>query len=80
MEARERLVDWYQIYVNDIVVGITITAKEDEPVPIYSISITNISNVTKIILEKIRDEFVAEETKTLTEEETTYTIQEQFRG
>ena len=47
--------------------------------PIYSISITNISDTTKIILEKIRDEFVAEETKTLSEEESVYDVQEQFK-
>jgi len=80
MGMRERIIDVYQLNVNDIVIGVTITAKEGEPVPVYSISITNISDVTKIILEKIRDEFVAEETKSLTEEESVYNVQEHFRN
>jgi len=53
--------------------------KKEEPVPLYSISITNISNTTKIILEKIRDEFVAEETKTISEENIS-DVQEQFKN
>ena len=79
MEKGERIIDTYELNVNNIVVGVSITAKEDEPVPVYQISITNISDTTKIILEKIRDEFVAEETKTLSEEASTYNIQEQFK-
>jgi len=79
MEKGERVIDTYELNVNNIVVDVSITTKEDEPVPIYQISITNISDTTKIILEKIRDEFVAEETKTLTEEASIYNIQEQFK-
>ena len=79
MEKEERILDVYELSVNDIVVDVSIVQKEEESVPIYTISITNISSTTKIILEKIRDEFVAEETKKLTEEESIYTIQEQFK-
>ena len=79
MERGEKIIDTYELNVNNIVVDVSITAKEDEPVPLYKISITNISDTTKIILEKIRDEFVAEETKTLSEEASVYNIQEQFK-
>jgi len=76
---KERIIDTYALNVNEIVVDVSIIVKEEEPVPIYNISITNISNTTKIILEKIRDEFVAEETKTLSEESKLSDIQEQFK-
>ena len=79
MEKGEKIIDAYELNVNNMVVDVIITAKEEEAVPIYSISITNISDTTKIILEKIRDEFVAEETKTLSEEESVYDVQEQFK-
>jgi len=79
MEKGDKIIDTYELNVNNIVVDVTIISKEEEPVPIYSISITNISDTTKIILEKIRDEFVAEETKTLSEDETVYDVQEQFK-
>ncbi|MBI2657340.1 CpaF family protein [Candidatus Woesearchaeota archaeon] len=79
MEKGEKIIDAYELSVNDIVVDVSITSREEEPVPVYTISITNISDTTKIILEKIRDEFVAEETKKLSEEATVYDIQEQFK-
>ena len=79
MKKGEKIIDTYELNVNNIVVDVTIIIKEEEFVPIYSISITNISDTTKIILEKIRDEFVSEETKTLSEEESVYDVQEQFK-
>ncbi|MBI2653909.1 CpaF family protein [Candidatus Woesearchaeota archaeon] len=75
----EKIIDSYELIVNDIVVDVAIIAKKDDPVPTYSISITNISDTTKLILEKIRDEFVSEETKAVSEEESVYDIQEQFK-
>ncbi len=75
----EKVLDSYELSVNDIVIYVSVKIKEDEPVPIYHISITNISDVTKIILEKIRDEFVAEGTKKLSEEANITNIQEEFR-
>ncbi len=79
MAIGEKIIDTYELIVNDIVVDVSIVSKEEEPVPIYNISITNISDTTKIILEKIRDEFVAEETKTLSEEASISDVQEQFK-
>ncbi|MCH8067112.1 MAG: CpaF family protein [Nanoarchaeota archaeon] len=68
MALAKQLMDSYELTVNDIIIGISIYSDESEPVPIYNISITNISETTKIILEKIREEFVVQQTKTPEEE------------
>ena len=62
-----KVLDSYELSVNEIVIDVTIYSDENETVPIYTISITNISETTKIILEKIREEFVTQETKVLEE-------------
>ena len=64
-----KLIDSYELSVNDIVIDVSIYFDEREPVPTYNISITNISETTKIILAKIREEFVSQETKTSEESE-----------
>ncbi|MFH1589063.1 MAG: ATPase, T2SS/T4P/T4SS family [archaeon] len=51
-------IDRYSININDIIVEIKIITNEEKAVPQYIASITNISDTTKIILEKIREEFV----------------------
>ena len=80
MDPKRKLIDSYELIVNDIVIDVSIFSDEDEPVPIYNISITNISETTKIILEKIREEFVVQTTKTLEEESLeTLNIQKQFK-
>lgn len=53
-----RVLDTYTVTVNNILVDISITEQDDEPVPTYALSITNISETTKLVLEKIRQEFV----------------------
>jgi len=81
LETR-KLIDSYELSVNDIIIDVTIFSEESEPVPIYEISITNIAETTKIILEKIREEFVSQETKTLSETESgdVSDIQKQFKS
>ncbi len=81
MEFDTEIIDSYELKVNDIVIHISIYPDKNEPVPIYNISITNISETTKIILEKIREEFVAQEAETLGKEESlgALDIQEQFK-
>ena len=76
-----KLIDSYELSVNDIVIDVSIYFDEREPVPTYNISITNISETTKIILAKIREEFVGQETKTLEESEhpEALNIQKQFK-
>ena len=53
------LLDKYLININNVVNEIKIVSTEDKPVPMYIVSITNISDTTKLVLEKIREEFVS---------------------
>ena len=79
---KKGLLESYELLVNDIIVNISIVHGEEEPVPIYNISITNISETTRIILEKIREEFVSGESKSLVENPEGFAvedIQQQFR-
>src|SRR3989344_3754246 len=78
--AREKVVDSYALNVDDIVIDVVILNIETEPTPIYNISVTNISETTKLILEKIRDEFVMEETKVVSDESGMSNIQEDFKS
>jgi archaeal flagellar protein FlaI len=57
--SETKLIDTYQLAVNKIVVDIRIEQHPEEPVPFYLISIANISETTKLILEKIRQEFIS---------------------
>jgi len=80
LELVKKFLDSYELKVNDIIINVTINFDVNEPVPIYNISITNISETTKIILEKIREEFISQETKALEEESLdTAHIQDQFK-
>jgi len=81
--SRRELIDRYTITVNNIVVDISIYAEENKPVPEYTVSITNISDATKIILEKIRQEFISkmslEEIENLEQNEL-INIRQRFKG
>jgi flagellar protein FlaI len=81
--AKRELIDRYTITVNNIVVDISIYAEEDKAVPEYLVSITNISDATKIILEKIRQEFISkmslEEIENLEQNEL-INIRQRFKG
>ena len=57
--AKTELLDKYNLQSNDMDVEVEIIAKETQPVPNYNVNITNISENTKIILEKIREEFIS---------------------
>ncbi len=76
---KEKFIDSYALNVNNIVVNVEIIQGQDDFVPVYTISITNISDTTKIILEKIRDEFVMSETKIVEEGLNVENIQEHFK-
>jgi archaeal flagellar protein FlaI len=54
-----QLLDKYSIEINNIIIDIKVFTIEDEPVPQYNVSIANISPTTRIVLEKIRQEFVS---------------------
>ncbi len=81
MQSESKLLESYELSVNEIIIDVSIYSEEEEPVPVYNISITNISETTKIILEKIREEFVSQELKTIEGKEhlESSTIQEQFK-
>ena len=55
----QKLIDSYSININEIVVNIKVIVDENEAVPLYNSTISNISETTKIILEKIREEFIS---------------------
>ncbi len=59
MPDTKNLIDRYTLNINNIMVEINIASREDRPVPDYLVSISNISDTTKIILEKIRQEFIS---------------------
>jgi len=56
----ETYLDKYKLKINDILVEINIVLYEDEPTPRYVVSLTNISDATKLVLEKIRQEFITQ--------------------
>ncbi len=59
MSHKQKMLDEYEIKVNDLVANVRIFHYEDDFVPVYTISILNISKVTLGILEKIKEEFVS---------------------
>jgi len=58
-DSGQSIIDKYKIEINDIVVDIKIVLHEDDAVPKYLVSLTNISDATKLVLEKIRQEFIS---------------------
>ncbi len=52
------MLDSYKLAIGGVVVDVHIYKTEEESVPLYNISILNISPTTNIILSKIREEFV----------------------
>ena len=55
----KRMLEKYTVISNGIEVEIEIFESEDKYVPTYSVSIMNVSPTTKLILDKIREEFVS---------------------
>lgn len=75
MTDADTVLDSYQITVNKIVVDVHIVDKEGESVPTYQVSIANISDATKIILEKIRQEFISKlDTRAIEEAESNHGV------
>ncbi|RME52878.1 hypothetical protein D6783_03640 [Candidatus Woesearchaeota archaeon] len=58
-QPKRHLLDRYTLEINKIIIDIKIIFEDEKPVPIYFVSISNISDTTKVILEKIRQEFVS---------------------
>lgn len=57
-KGKQTMLDKYSLTVNNVVVEVKIVRFTNYPVPKYYINITNISDTTKVILEKIRQDFV----------------------
>jgi archaeal flagellar protein FlaI len=60
MVEQQVLLDAYKLNVNNTLIDVNIVFPEEETVPRYNVSITNMSSTTKIILEKIREEFISQ--------------------
>lgn len=56
---KTKTLDNYKLNVNNVLIDVTIIFSEEETVPLYNVTITNMSQTTKLILEKIREEFVS---------------------
>jgi flagellar protein FlaI len=56
----KNVLDTYKLNVNNVLVEVLIVQYEEDTVPRYVVNITNMSKTTKIILEKIREEFISE--------------------
>jgi len=54
------LLDSYKLNLNNTLIDVNIVFPIEETVPRYNVSITNMSNTTKVILEKIREEFISQ--------------------
>ena len=54
-----KVIESYKLNVDGTIVDVTIYSEDKEPVPIYNISILNISKATQRILNKLKEEFVS---------------------
>ncbi|MFP4523236.1 MAG: type II/IV secretion system ATPase subunit [Candidatus Nanoarchaeia archaeon] len=55
---QSEILESYSLNVNNVLVKVEIKRRKTHPVPKYVVSITNISDTTKLILEKIRQDFI----------------------
>ena len=60
MPEDKSVLETYKLNVNNVLVEVVIVLYEEDIVPRYVVNITNMSKTTKIILEKIREEFISE--------------------
>ncbi|MBI3027381.1 type II/IV secretion system ATPase subunit [Candidatus Woesearchaeota archaeon] len=77
-----KIIDKYQIDIENIPVQVTIIKMERDPVAFYSISLLHISEATKIIIDKIKEEIINEVSFNLlskTEAEDEEKIKKQFK-
>ncbi|MCX8147513.1 MAG: type II/IV secretion system ATPase subunit, partial [Candidatus Woesearchaeota archaeon] len=65
--AEATVLDSYEIKIGNLITKVDIFRLPEDFVPTYRISISNISPTTKIVLEKIRKEFVSKVTVTMEE-------------
>ena len=78
---KESYIDRYKLKINDILVDISIVLYENESVPKYVVSLTNISDATKLVLEKIRQEFISKvDTKEIENMDNPEDIRDKFQN
>lgn len=54
------ILDRYQLKVNNVLIDVVIIQDEEDVVPRYTVNIANMSATTKLMLEKIREEFISQ--------------------
>jgi archaeal flagellar protein FlaI len=74
-----QILDSYKIQLGGVIVDVSIYTEEEKAVPIYNISILNISDATQRILNKLRDEFISRVNIGAATEETS-DIKERFKA
>jgi len=80
--SKDQILENYNLNVNNVLIEINIIKDDAKPVPEYIISISNISENTKIILEKIRQRFISKislKNIAYVEEEKNFDIKEKFK-
>ncbi|MBS3132777.1 CpaF family protein [Candidatus Woesearchaeota archaeon] len=78
-EKEVKILGSYKLKLEGVIVDVSIYSEEGEPVPIYNISILNISSTTQKILDKLREEFVSSISTGLLENIETTGIKDQFK-
>jgi flagellar protein FlaI len=79
---KKDVIDHYSLNVNNIVIEVNVVNDTAKPVPQYVISISNISETTKLILEKIRQRFISKmslENLEQVEESQDFDIKQKFK-
>ncbi len=80
MEKEEsKILDSYDITLNELTFTVKIEVHENEPVPVYMTSIMEISDATKILLSKVMDTFAQEKFEGLLEFESSNILEIQAR-
>ncbi len=59
MTAQNTVLDSYKLSVGGVIIDVTIHFEPEESVPVYTLSILNISKTTSVILNKLREEFIS---------------------
>ncbi len=59
-EVFDEWLDSYKLNVNNTLIDVNIFFRATDSVPVYEVNITNMTKTTKVILEKIREEFISQ--------------------
>jgi len=78
-EKEVKILGSYKLKLEGVIVDVSIYTEENESVPIYNISILNISRTTQKILDKLREEFISSIGTGAIETVDTSKIKDQFK-